>query len=445
MRRTTSAKRGYVVVQEVSSRDGLYQPRFPQHWERQPLYAMAQWVNGLAFRNIQFSDTGMPVIKIAEIKGGISGQTKFTKQTFDESVRVNEGDLLFSWSGQPETSIDAFWWNGPEGWLNQHIFRVTPEPGVDETFFYYLLRYLKPNFVGIARNKQTTGLGHVTKQDLEEIEAALPPLPEQRAIAHFLGTLDDKIELNRRMNETLEAMARALFKSWFVDFDPVRAKMEGRWRRGESLPGFPADLFDLFPDRLVDSELGEIPEGWEVKVLGELVELAYGKALRAVDRKDGPVPVYGSNGQVGWHDKKLVGGPGIVIGRKGNPGVVTWAHGDFFPIDTTFYVVPRDANGGLPFLFFALTGQDLPSVSADSAVPGLNRNLAYMNQQLVPDKHVLAEFNDYASAVFSRQHQLEEECHSLAAQRDALLPRLVSGEVRVGVGRPSLILKGAVG
>ena len=100
-------------------------------------------------------------------------------------------------------------------------------------------------------------------RDIERITIPLPPLPEQRAIAHVLGTLDDKIELNRRMNETLEAMARALFKSWFVDFDPVRAKMEGRWHRGESLPGLPADLYDLFPNRLVDSELGDIPEGWE--------------------------------------------------------------------------------------------------------------------------------------------------------------------------------------
>ena len=138
----------------------------------------------------------------------------------------------------------------------------------------------------------------------------------------------------------------ALFKSWFVDFDPVRAKMEGRWRRGESLPGLPADLYDLFPDRLAPSELGQIPEGWQVKALGELIELAYGKALRARDRKSGPIPVYGSNGQVGWHDKKLVAGPGIIVGRKGNPGIVTWAHRDFFPIDTTFYVVPRKTNGG---------------------------------------------------------------------------------------------------
>ena len=281
--------RDYVVVQEKGTKqrtDGataeswLYHPNFPDHWDRRPLYFLAQWVNGLAFRNIQFSPTGKPVIKIAEIKGGISGQTKFTLQDFDDSVRVRPGDLLFSWSGQPETSIDAFWWHGPEGWLNQHIFRVTTGKDVDETFFYYLLRYLKPNFVGIARNKQTTGLGHVTKRDLENMEVALPPLPEQRAIAHVLGTLDDKIELNRRMNETLEEMARALFKSWFVDFEPVRAKMEGHWRRGESLPGLPAEHYDLFPDRLVPSELGDIPEGWEVRRLGELIDYKEGPGIR---------------------------------------------------------------------------------------------------------------------------------------------------------------------
>ena len=92
----------------------------------------------------------------------------------------------------------------------------------------------------------------------------LPPLPEQRAIAHVLGTLDDKIELNRRMNETLEAMARALFKDWFVDFGPVRAKMAGRE------PYLPPDVWSLFPDRLAPSELGDIPAGWEVGTVGDV-------------------------------------------------------------------------------------------------------------------------------------------------------------------------------
>jgi type I restriction enzyme S subunit len=391
------------VSAALENRGWLYHPDYPDDWDRCSLYSLAQWVNGLAFRDIQFGSSGMPVIKIAEIKGGISGQTKFTEQTFDDSVRVRAGDLLFSWSGQPETSIDAFWWRGPEGWLNQHVFRVTPAEDIDPTFLFYLLRYLKPNFVGIARNKQTTGLGHVTKRDLQNIEAAYPESPEQRAIAHILGTLDDKIELNRRMSETLEAMARALFKSWFVDFDPVRTKMEGRD------PGLPQPLADLFPARLVDSELGEIPEGWEVSKLGDLLELAYGRALKADDRCGGKIPVYGSNGQVGWHDARLVAGPGIVVGRKGNPGIATWVPTDFFPIDTTFYVVPKATCRSLTFLFHVLRTHDLASLGADSAVPGLNRNLAYMSRQVLPPASLLARFDRLASALSQRVRQANDE------------------------------------
>jgi type I restriction enzyme S subunit len=187
---------------------GLYHPRFPPTWCRVPLYGLANWANGLAFRDVNFSSTGRPVIKIAEVKTGISQQTKFTTQTFDDAIRVRFGDLIFSWSGQPETSIDAFWWRGPEGWLNQHLFRVTPIDIVDRTFFYYLLRYLNPHFVRIARNKQTTGLGHVTKRDLEAIEVGIPPLSEQRAIAEVLGALDDKIEANARVVDAIDGLVR---------------------------------------------------------------------------------------------------------------------------------------------------------------------------------------------------------------------------------------------
>ena len=105
-----------VLVDHTTSnsarRNWLYRPQFPVYWGRMPLYSMARWLNGLAFRDIQFNATGKPIIKIAEIKNGISRQTKFTHQTFDESVHVRSGDLLFSWSGQPETSINAFWWRG---------------------------------------------------------------------------------------------------------------------------------------------------------------------------------------------------------------------------------------------------------------------------------------------------------------------------------------------
>ena len=135
---------------------------------------------------------------------------------------------------------------------------------LDNRFLRFLLQSDEVQVQLRARATGTTVLG-IKQKELRQIEFSLPPIPEQRTIAHILGTLDDKIELNRRMNATLEAMARALFRSWFVDFDPVRAKMEGRD------PGLPKDIADLFPDRLVDSELGEIPDGWNAGSLGAIV------------------------------------------------------------------------------------------------------------------------------------------------------------------------------
>ena len=196
--------------------------------------------------------------------------------------------------------------------FNQTCYAILPKKEFCNDFLFYALK-------GTIAEMQALTYGTVfetiTIKTFDHWFIPLPPLPEQRAIAHILGTLDDKIELNRRMNETLEAIAHAIFKSWFVDFDPVRAKMDGRWKKGQSLPGLPAHLYDLFPERLVDSEFAKIPEGWRVCMLGELIELAYGKALKEENRKPGSIPVYGSNGQVGWHDEALAKGPGIIVGR----------------------------------------------------------------------------------------------------------------------------------
>ena len=303
--------------------------------------------------------------------------------------------------------------------LNTALY-VRDFKGNDPRFISYFLRSL--DFGAYSDKAAVPGLN---RNDLHTEQVWLPPLDDQRAIAHILGTLDDRIELNRRMNETLEAMARALFKSWFVDFDPVRAKAEGRD------PGLSQPLADLFPDSFADSVLGEIPRGWEVKALGDLLELAYGKALKAKDRRDGGIPVYGSNGQVGWHDERLVTGPGIVVGRKGNPGIATWVQTDFFPIDTTFYVVPKASCRSLAFLFHVLRTHDLALLGADSAVPGLNRNLAYMSLQALPPAPLRDHFDHLASALSQREHQANAKGRSLAALRHTLLPKLISGELRV--------------
>ena len=427
---------------------GLFSPTFPDHWLRRPLYSLATWVNGLAFRKIQFSQAGRPIIKIAELKGGISRQTKFTGQTFDDSVRVRPGDLLFSWSGSPETSIDAFWWRGPEGWLNQHVFRVTPHSGLDTTFFFYLLRYLKPNFIGIARNKQTTGLGHVTKRDLKNLRVARPDLSEQRAIAHILGTLDDKIELNRRVNETLESLARGLFKSWFVDFDPVRAKMEGRDT------GLPQDIANLFPNRLVDSEMGEIPEGWKVAPLDEIARFQNGLALQKFRpaKNEERLPVVkiaqlraGEANSGEWasaaiRPECIIEDGDVLFSWSGSLLVKTWCGGRAALNQRLFKVT--SARYPKWFYLHSLLShlRTFRRIAQDKATTMGHIRRHHLTEALcvAPPDDVIARLSGIFSCLLERRLANELSSRTLDDLRDTLLPKLISGEIRITVAERAL-------
>lgn len=214
--------------------------------EKVSLFDLACWKNGLAFKNIQFAAKGKPIIKIAELKNGITTQTRFTEQVFDDNVSLKKGDMLFSWSGNPETSIDVYWYELPDGWLNQHIFKVTPKGFVDKFYLYYLLKSFKKVFTNIASNKQTTGLGHVTVKDLKEIFVNLPDLSYQRLIGEYLNKIDEKIRINNRINDNLEKQVEAIYQSLFVYFNDI-----------------PENQFKI-------SELGPIPIGWKVKHLSEV-------------------------------------------------------------------------------------------------------------------------------------------------------------------------------
>lgn len=169
---------------------------------RHSLFELATWKNGLAFKKINFSETGVPVIKIAELNNGIGGTTSYTQQSFPEDVHLHRGDLLFSWSGNPQTSIDIFRFNLEEGWLNQHIFKVTPNKNlINGDYFYFLMKNLKPHFTQIATNKQTTGLGHITIADIKRMNVVIPSLSEQRRIVAIIKPVDDKINVNNRIND----------------------------------------------------------------------------------------------------------------------------------------------------------------------------------------------------------------------------------------------------
>src|SRR5690606_10173287 len=214
----------------------------------------------------------VPFISAADIsEHGISLEKvkRISRASFERlrSGKIRPGDILFCLRGSlgKVGLVDSTY----EAAIASSLVIVRPNETTDAQYLYYLLRSpIVQGFVGTLDNGSVQP--NLSVREISKIEVPDFGIEEQRAIAHILGTLDDKIELNRKQNETLEAMARALFKAWFVDFEPVRAKMEGRWQRGQSLPGLPAHLYDLFPDRLVESELGEIPEGWGVGKLGDV-------------------------------------------------------------------------------------------------------------------------------------------------------------------------------
>ncbi len=311
---------------------------------------------------------------------------------------------------------------GKESTCNQACCAFICDPKVtDYRFLYYCLLGNRSNLAGLATGAAQQNL---SSQQLKAVEFAFPPLEYQKEIANLLSALDDRIDHNRALAANLEAIARRLFKSWFVDFDPVRAKAAG-----EKPPGLADDIAALFPDRFVESELGEIPEGWSDGRLSDLVELKYGKALKATERCDGKVPVYGSGGITGWHDEALVEHPTVIVGRKGSVGTLYWEDRPSYPIDTTFFVTTKTAP--LTFCYYAMLGLGLEVLNTDAAVPGLNRDNAYRQTIVIPPPDMLAAWDSFAGVLRENLRLLRDENDVLTQLRDLLLPRLISGKLRV--------------
>lgn len=313
---------------------------------------------------------------------------------------------------------------GLECCLGQRMVLLRPDSGkVDAIYLLFALQSLPVQHQIMWSEGTGSTVSNLRIPHLEALKIPTPPLPIQKAIAHILGTLDDRIELCRRMNETLEAMARALFKDWFIDFGPVRAKMEGR-----EPPGLSPEIAALFPSKLVDSELSEIPEGWEVRRLDSFIELNYGKALKSTERVFGNVPVYGSGGITGFHSTPLVIQPSIIVGRKGTVGTLFWEERSFFPIDTVFYVSSSQA---MSYCFYLLQTLGLETMNTDAAVPGLNRNNVYRLQIPFSGQEIRDEFSNILRYWRTSINQNLRATENLVTLRDTLLPKLLSGELSI--------------
>ena len=365
------------------------------------------------------------------------------KAVSGSGAKFTNGDTLFA-------RITPCLENGKGGFVNKlpentigfgsTEFIVLRAKNIDDTdFVYYVTRH--PDFRRHAEKRMsgTSGRQRVKWQALEGFEIS-DLLPMQRkVIGQSLALLDDKIELNRQTNTTLEAMAQAIFKDWFVDFGPTVRKAEGETDPVKILGGLIPDpakavpIADLFPDSFNDEGL---PQGWSTQTLRDIVDLNYGKSLPKKTRVAGKFSVYGSGGVTGSHNDFLVTGPSIIIGRKGTVGSLYWEPNNFFPIDTVFYVVPKNAYT-LSFIWPLLQTLGLNKMNTDAAVPGLNRNNAYRLEIPKPSNEVLQAFETIVFPLRQKIDVNDKENQTLAETRDYLLPKLMSGEVRVGEIAPT--------
>ena len=326
---------------------------------------------------------------------------------------------------------------------------VRGRPKVSDTAFaFYMARSGLVREYAIGQMTGTSGRQRVPVQSLLHLPIPVPPLAQQRSIARILGAFDDRIELNLHMNEDLEAMARALFKSWFVDFDPVRAKMEGRD------PVLPPEIVDLFPDRLVESEVGEIPEGWEVSEIGKEVD-AVGGATPSTNE-----PTYWSGGRHHWVTprdlSKLISPVLLETDRRITDAGVEKISSGLLPVGTVLLssrapigylavaAVPTAINQGfiamicrkrlsdLYVLFWCYENLDhIKGISGGSTFAEISKRVFRPIPVVVPPKRVLEAYEGVSRSLYDQIVSNTRKRALLSALRDTLLPRLVSGAVRL--------------
>lgn len=324
--------------------------------------------------------------------------------------------------------------------LNTTLY-VTNFHGNDPKFSFYFLKNF--DFTSFDSGSVQPSLN---RNFLNPALIEIPSVEEQKAIAHILGTLDDKIELNQKMNQTLEDIAKAIFKSWFVDFDPVRAKMDGR------PTGLPPEISDLFPDELVDSEIGEIPKGWEIVIVSDFGKVVCGKTPSTQDAEnfDGPFPfitipdmrgnllslstdrTVSTKGASALKGKMLPAGS-ICVSCIATPGLVSVTTSDSFTNQQINSIVPSDQINREYLLFSMMTFGDLISSAGSGGSVFSNLSTGRFKELpiLQPCEKTRTVFSKMTRPILQRLEISQKEISTLSELRDTLLPKLISGELRI--------------
>ena len=387
--------------------------------------------HGFAFKGEYFCDNETHDILVTPGNFAIGGGFQLNKPKYyngpvPDDYILRSGDVIVTMtdlSKQADTlGYSAFVPDGNYQFLhNQRIGKV--ELKSDRASLKYLAWLMRTaayrhTIVGSATGSTVK---HTSPTRIMDYRFNLPGIELQIAIADVLTALDDKIELNRRMNATLEAQARALFRDWFVDFGPTRAKQAGA-------PAYLAPhLWSLFPSTL-DAE-GK-PEGWEYAPLKELLVLQRGFDLPKDTRTDGAFPVIAASGPSGTHHEMRVRGPGVCTGRSGVLGGVYYVAEDFWPLNTSLWI--KEYPNSTPLhAFHILQEIDIGVFNAGSAVPTLNRNHIHELLQIKPPMAVVSAFDDLAGQLYKLREANLQESRTLAQTRDLLLPKLMSGDISV--------------
>ena len=391
------------------------------------------------------TDTGYPYVAIPQLRDGhidFLGARRITGEHYAEwtkRAKPTANDVILSRRCNPGET--AFVPPGAEFAVGQNLVLLRADgKTIHPPFVRWLVR--GPEWWGQIRRFLNVGavFDSLKCADVPNFELTIPPFPEQRAIAHILGTLDDKIELNRRMNATLEAMARALFQSWFVDFDPVRAKAEGRD------PGLPQAIADLFPDSFEESALGGIPRGWKVYGLDEIAHFLNGLALQKHPPKDGrSLPVIKisqlRSGSIVGADTAsaeippdyIVEDGDVLFSWSGSLECVLWASGRGALNQHLFKVTSSKYPKWLYYLWIHHHLDEFRHIAAGKATTMGHIQRHHLSDAYVvlPPPPLLAALDMIIAPIIDTVWRQHVQSRTLADLRDTLLPKLISGELRV--------------
>lgn len=428
--------------------NGLFDT-LPEHWKWDKISNLCHFIVDCLHSTPSVVDypTGYYMIRTSDVRDGhidLDSARHVAKEVYNERVQRGipiEGDIVITREA-PLGEVGRVP-SGVKICLGQRLIHYRPDKDqVEPRFLLYALLspLLKAQF--LANMGTGSIVDNLRMGEARRLKIPLPPLAEQRAIAHILGTLDDKIELNRRMNATLEAIARAIFKSWFVDFDPVRAKM-----LGEQPVGMDAATAALFPDAFEDSELGPIPAGWGVEPLDKIAHFQNGLALQNYPPEgDDYLPVIKIRElRQGYADDRsdkaspnikeecILYDGDVVFSWSGSLLVDIWCAGTAALNQHLFKVTSSEHPKWFYYYWTLYHLEEFQRIAADKATTMGHIKREHLSRALtaVPPQAIMERADEVLALYLEAQINNRLQSRTLAALRDMLLPKLISGEIRV--------------